>query len=222
MQVHALGLRQRRRPLLNDVLMVIGGVLLAYGGWQGLAALQERWAVETARTAIRQEMATDLDRIAYRLAAQSCITRRLDEISALLSDGAVVPTGIKIGVPGDTGLDDDQWQESVNTGLANRQRDADQMAQAFFYTAAHALDAYAHEEFQTWGQLRNLEKGVPSPAARLALQQALATARGDAAAFESLSRDTLAQARAYGMTPNASRSPAIANTTCRPLLGGGR
>ena len=33
--------------------MVIGGVLLAYGGWQGVSALQERWAVDAARTAIR-------------------------------------------------------------------------------------------------------------------------------------------------------------------------
>jgi hypothetical protein len=200
--------------------MVIGGVLLAYGGWQGLSALQDRWAVETARTAIRQEMATDLDRIAYRLAAQPCITHRLDEISGLLSDGAVVPPGIKIGVPGEAGLDDEEWQAGVNSGLANRQGDVDQTAQAFFYTAAHALDAYTHEEFQTWGQLRILEKGTPSPATRADLQQALATARGDAAAFESLSRDTLAQARAYGMTPNAARTPAIANTTCRPLRGG--
>ena len=53
MQVQALGTRHRRRPLLNDLLMVVGGVLLAYGGWQGLAALQDRWAVEAARTAVR-------------------------------------------------------------------------------------------------------------------------------------------------------------------------
>ena len=220
MQVHALGFQRRRRPLLNDVVMVVGGVLLAYGGWQGLAALQDRWAVEAARTAIRQEMATNLDRIAYRLAAQPCITRRLDAIATLLSDGAVAPSGIKIGVPGEAGLDDEEWQAGVNSGLANRQGDVDQTAQAFFYTAAHALDAYTHEEFQTWGQLRTLEKGAPNPATRAVLQQALATARGDATAFESLARDTLAQAKAYGMTPNASRTPAIANTTCRPLRGG--
>ena len=220
MQVHALGYRPRRRPLLNDVLMVIGGVLLAYGGWQGVAALQDQWAAGAARSAVRQEMSTDLDRIAYRLAAQPCITRRLDQIAALLADGAVVPAGLKIGVPGEAGLDDDQWRESVNGGMANRQPDADQAAQAFFYTSAHALDAYAHEEFQTWAQLRVLERGAPAPATRLALQQALATARGDAAAFESLARDTLAQARAYGLTPQPGRTPAIANTTCRPLRGG--
>ena len=220
MQVQALGTRHRRRPLLNDVLMVVGGVLLAYGGWQGLAALQDRWAVEAARTAVRAEMVTDLDRIAYRLSAQPCITRRLDQIAGLLSDGAVVPAGIRVGAPGDTGLEDDQWQESVNSGVASRQGDADQMAQSFFYTSAHALDAYAHEEFQTWTRLRTLEKGPPDPATRRTLQQALATARGDAAAYESLARDTLAQARAYGLTPDATRLQGIANPTCRPLRGG--
>ena len=219
MQVQALEYRHRRRTLRQDLLIVIGGVLLAYGGWQGVSALQERWAVDAARTAIRAEMATNLDRIAYRLAAQPCITHRLDQIAGFLSDGAVVPAGIKIGAPGDTGLDDDQWQDSVNSGVASRQGDADQTAQSFFYTSGHALDAYAHEEFQTWTQLRVLEKGTPDPASRRTLQQALATARGDAAAFESLARDTLAQARAYGMTPDASRAPGIANTTCRPLQG---
>ena len=217
MQVQAVGYQPRRHPLLNDVLMVIGAVLLAYCGWQALSALQDRWTIAAARTAIRAEMTTDLERIANRLAAQPCITRRLDQIAGLLSDDAIVPMGIRIGLPGDTGLEDDQWQETVDSGLASRQLETDQAAQGFFYTAAHALDAYAHEEFQTWTRLRMLERGAPDPVTRRTLQQALATARGDAAAFESLARDTLTQARAYGLMPDATRLQGLADTTCRPL-----
>jgi tRNA A37 threonylcarbamoyladenosine synthetase subunit TsaC/SUA5/YrdC len=38
-------------------------------------------------------MAADLDRIAYRLQAQPCILRRLNEIDTLLASGSAVPAG---------------------------------------------------------------------------------------------------------------------------------
>ena len=219
MQVQALGQQRGRRPLLNDIVAVVGGVLLACGVWQGASNVGEQWNVARTRSAIRQEMAADLDRIAYRLQAQPCILHRLDEIETVLASGSAVPAGGKIGVPGAAGLDDEQWQSGLGSGLVNRQSDADQTAQTFFYTSARLLDAYAHEEFQAWTQLRRLETTAPDAATRPRLLAALQTARGDAMAFASLARDTLAQARGYGMTPDARRTPTIANTTCRPLRG---
>jgi hypothetical protein len=219
MQVQVLGQRSGRRPLLNDILAVVGIVSLACGVWQIAGGLGEQWNVSRTRSAIRQEMAADLDRIAYRLQAQPCILRRLNEIDTLLASGSVVPAGGKIGVPGAAGLDDEQWQAGLGNGLVNRQSDTDQTAQTFFYTSAHLLDAYAHEEFQAWNVLRSLEMTPPDAETRPRLLAALQTARGDAAAFASLARDTLAQARSYGMTADAGRTPTIANTSCRPLRG---
>jgi hypothetical protein len=82
------------------------------------------------------------------------------------------------------------------------------------------LDAYAHEEFQAWNVLRSRVRRRRMAETRPRLLAALQTARGDAAAFASLARDALAQARSYGVTADAGRTPTIANTTaCRPLRG---
>ena len=224
MHVHKPKAAHSWREFLTEIGTIVIGILIALGLDQSVEAIHEHGLAQEAKDAINAEMQEDLDRVAYRLAQQPCIDRRLDQITDLLADwkaGKARPEGLVIGDPGDVALVDQRWQANLNSGRFSRQRPAEQAHQASFYTGLSVVGEMEKREHYVWSQLRTLELGprVLSADARPTLIAALEDARTDASDVNNVGQQLVAVSKRAGRAPGAFRDAAIAGSTCRPLGG---
>src|SRR5947209_7732613 len=73
------------RQFTGEVGIIVLGILIALGAEQLVASVHQRQVAAQARENVRAEAALDMRFIRTRLAVQSCIESRLDELSQLLS-----------------------------------------------------------------------------------------------------------------------------------------
>jgi hypothetical protein len=215
------------REFLKEYAIIVLGVLTALGLEQSVEAFHERQLAREAEAAIRAEMTDNVNRIQYRLSYQSCIEKRLDDISALLEgwpNGKEIPAGIHIGAPGDIIMNDQRWQANLDSGRFSRQVDATQESQAFFYTILRVVGGFETEELAAWDQLRALERGSKflTLASRPKLIEMLVTARARASDIALLGEAALRQAKAQNILPDKPFPAVRRDTTCQPLMSGSK
>ncbi len=212
------------REFIVEIGTIVVGIVIALGLEQSVDALHEHRLAQEAKEAIHAEMQEDLDRVAYRLAQQPCIDRRLDAITGLLANwrGGKAPLqGLALGDPGDVALVDQRWQANLNSGRFSRQSPAEQAEQASFYTALSVLGDMEKREHYIWSRLRTLElgPGVLSAEVRPSLIAALADARTDASDVRQVGQQVVATSKRAGRSPKTVQEVAILGSTCRPLGG---
>ena len=208
------------REFLKEYAIIVLGVLTALALEQAVELVHNHRLANEAREAIRQEMQTDIARVAYRLNQQACNEKRLDEIQELLTrwqgDDAF-SAGLEVGFPGDAGLVDERWQANLASGRFNEESPEDQADQAGLYTLIHVIDSIENSEIDQWTQLQML--GLGSQAITLQskpmIAAALARARGEGRAIKQLSGSLLSYTRknmALG-----TFTPISPGTTCEPM-----
>src|SRR4051812_5137038 len=73
------------REFLKEYAIIVIGVLTALAAEQAVETLHERSRAATARASIRAEIAYNLGQMQVRNATEACITRRLNEVDALIA-----------------------------------------------------------------------------------------------------------------------------------------
>ena len=107
------------RELLSEVGVVVIGIVIALTLEEGVRALHDRATASEAREAMTEEIRQNLSLMASRLATQTCIERRLDEIGAILEksgEGALSTKPNWIGQPAIFSLSDQRWQAATGSG----------------------------------------------------------------------------------------------------------
>jgi hypothetical protein len=169
------------RGYLREYAIIVIGVLTALGAQQAADWLHDRQRAAQARDGIRSEIATGLGHIASRDALEACVSRRLDEVDALITQavaGRLPPGPIWIGRPYFYAPEDSQYKTAIQSGAVNLLPNDEQNAYATIY---NAFDHYAQSEKAeqaAWGDLRVLEKHpAASPGLEWQLRSALQRAR---------------------------------------------
>ena len=224
MEIHKPKAAHSWREFLVEIGTIVVGIVIALGLEQSADAVHEHQLAREAKEAIDAEMQEDLDRVAYRIAQQPCIDRRLDEITGLMVNwkgGKQPPEGLVIGDPGDVALVDQRWQANLNSGRFSRERPTEQAHQAAFYTGLNVVGEMEKREHYAWSQLRTLELGprVLSADVRPTLIAALEDARTDASDVRKVGQQVVAASKRDGRAPKAFRNAAIVGSTCQSLGG---
>jgi hypothetical protein len=207
---------------------IVLGILIALSLEQAVEAIHERQLAREAEGAIREEMAENASRLAYRIGNQACIEKRLDEISTLLAgwaDNNEIPASIHVGYPGGIVLNDSRWQANLNSGRFSRESASSQSEQAGFYTLLQILDGLVRDEITTWDQLRALDQGSQflTLAYRPRLVESLATARAKANGISRLGGEILRRAKAQNLPSYRAFHPVMPmSSVCEPLTAGNK
>ena len=170
------------RELLSEVGVVVIGIVIALTLEEGLRALHDHSIASEAREAMTGEIRQNLALMASRLATQTCVERRLDEIGAILEtsgDGTLSTKPNWIGQPAIFSLSDQRWQAATGSGRVSLLGTDEQGRLGIFpIISARFNDAEAREQ-AAWAQLRGLEtwQGPLGPVARIHFASALQEAR---------------------------------------------
>ena len=225
MEIHKPKAAHSWREFLIEIGTIVIGILIALGLEQSIEAFHERQLAHEAQDAIDAEMRADLDLIAARLSRQSCIERRLDQVTGVLAgwkSGTAPPAGLTLGDPGDAPLIDQRWQANLNSGRFSRQAAPDQATQADFYTRLRVLNDVLQREHYAWSQLRTLELGpsLLSTDMRAGLTEALQSARTDAHDFAQIARLQARISKRSLSTSTIASDAAGLGDICGPLVTG--
>jgi len=214
------------RELLREFGIIVLGVLTALSAEQAVVAIHSHYAAAEAREAIRAEIRQNLSFMRARMATQSCIERRLDEIGDLLSkaaEGPLAPRPSWVGQPSVWALGTQRWEVATNSGRTSLFDVGEQERFARIYvTTARFTDAEVAEQ-QAWAQLRGLEtwEGPLGSAGRVHFLSALQTARYEL--WETrVAMDVAAQrASALGIQGNMAtaidKSQHVPHAVCLPI-----
>lgn len=209
------------RDFLKEVGIIVLGVLIALAAEQTVEWIHWRHEVSEARDAFRAEMGTADRQFAFRLAADSCVSRRLDALAQLTEDvasheavphvGSVQPDIANAYIDGD-------WQAYHATGaLTHLGHPALERYTGYYYQLEHVREWIAMEH-QAWDDLERLQ-GDP---ARLApediaiVRGALARARNTNRTIIRIATEELQRSARLGnpsVVPDAQRLRAV----CAPL-----
>ena len=170
------------REFAGEVGIIVLGVLIALGVEQIASALHDRAREREAHKAVYAEIKQNMSYIKARMATQSCVERRLDEIGELLAragDGGLSPQPRWIGQPAIFLNSDERWQAATGSGRASLFSPDEQSQLAAVYVATKQFVAAEEREQNAWAQLRGLESwaGPLGPAGRVHFVSALQAAR---------------------------------------------
>jgi hypothetical protein len=188
------------REFGKEVATIVLGVLIAIGAEQVVEQLHWAHEVRDARAALAGEMVHSNGHLAFRVAAEPCIVRRLDALEAVIEDAARREPTPRLGViiP-DIGnaLNDNVW---TNYRAAQTLTHFDVRSQAEFsayYLQISSLRGFLADETISWAVLRVLQ-GDPSrlgPVDIAGLRVALQHARFDNRLIAAIAADELDTAK---------------------------
>lgn len=174
-----LVLTEKQHKFGREVGIIVIGVLLALGAEQIFRAYDSRNLAAETRATARLEIVKGLADVSLREKAQPCVTKRLNEISNLISTpekkGFVAPTWV--GRPAFWSFNSSGWDSATQAGRTVFLGDAERAGLGAIYSELHRLEALQREEQNVWAQLRQLE-GAPQldsllrASVRSSLQQA--------------------------------------------------
>jgi hypothetical protein len=167
------------RGFLKEYVIIVVGVLTALGAEAVVENFHARRLASEAREAVRAEINLDLANMKRRGEIQSCIDKRLDELSDFIAKaeaGQPVTAPLTIGEPGHPPTYSQRWQVATAGGRAsllpsNEQRDYIRVYQQF-----EQFEARQAEDRLAWGELIGLE-GVQHPSAELLAHARMALGR---------------------------------------------
>jgi hypothetical protein len=214
------------REFGKEVATIVLGVLIAIGAEQVVERLHWADEVRDARAALAGEMVRSNGHLAFRVAAEPCIARRLDALEAVTEETAkrepVPHLGVIIPDIGNA-LNDNVW---TNYRAAQTLTHFDARSQAEFsayYLQIGSLRGFLADETMTWAALRVLQ-GDPSrlgPVDIAGLRVALQHARFDNRLIAAIAADELDTARRLNIGAPRSDEGRLKDV-CGPLPVRGR
>jgi len=196
------------REFLKEIGTIVIGVLIALGAEQAVEQLHWSSEVRTARAALAAEMGHSNRHLAYRVAAEPCIARRLDALESIVERTArrdpVPQLGVVIPDIGNA-LNDSVWANYRAAQTLTHFDDKEQGQFGVYYMQIGSLRQFLDDETSTWDVLKVLQ-GDPSrlgPVDIAGLRVALQHARFDNALIASIAADELAAARQLGIGSEA-------------------
>ena len=208
---------------LKEIGTIVIGVLIALGAEQAVEWLHHREEAAGARAAVRAEVAKNLAEIQTRLATQTCVEQRLDEIGELLSrtqEGVLSPQPAWVGQPAIVYMATQGWQAAAGSGRVSLFDVGEQGRYATIYNRTTELAVQEEQEQAAWAQLRGLEdwRGPLGPAGRVSFLQALQQARYSLWSTRVTLVLALEAGRSVGISPSApSDVNALPHSVCLPM-----
>lgn len=208
---------------LKEIGTIVIGVLIALAAEQAVEWLHHREQAAEARAAVRAEVAKNLAEIRIRLATQTCVERRLDEIGELLArtqEGVLSPQPAWVGQPAIVYMAAQRWQAAAGSGRVSLFDVGEQGRYATIYNQTTELAAQEEKEQVAWAQLRGLEdwRGPLGPAGRVSFLQALQQARYSLWSTRVTLALALEAGRSVGISPSGpSNVDALPHSVCLPM-----
>jgi len=209
------------REFLKEYAIIVVGVLTALGAEQMVEQLHWAREVRDARAALAVEMGHSNRHLAYRVAAEPCIARRLDALESVIERtakgervprlGAVIPD---IG----NALNDNVWSNYRAAQTLPHFGDKEQAQLSAYYMQIASIRQFLGDETSTWAVLKVLQ-GDPSrlgPVDIAGLRTALQHARFDNQLIAGIAADELDASRALHI-PTEAADAARLREVCGPL-----
>lgn len=169
------------REFLTEIGTIVIGVAIALAGEQGVEALHNQHRADQARENIHNELAVGIGMMDTRDKIEACVSRRLDEVDALIrasAAGKLTKEPIWIGHPFFFLLADGQYKSAGQSGAVSLLPNANQGSYAAIYNAFADFSQAELVEQAAWGDLRVLENHPAStPVTDWQLRSALQKAR---------------------------------------------
>lgn len=209
------------RQFVGEVGIIVLGVLIALGAEQLVESARERQLAARARENVRAEAALDIGFVRERLAVQTCIQHRLDELTQLLSEtgnGAMRRQPTWISRPPVSPFFTRRWEAATASGRNSYFSLKEQELYGGLYELFARFREYESREQQVWSDLRALEtwQGPLGSEARLSFAKDLQQAKY--LAWDLNVGGTIAQRNASNALPVRKRTDKSAMRICLPIF----
>lgn len=206
------------REFLKEYLIIVVGVLTALGAEQAVEFVHQRHAAEAAAGSIRNEIQHNITGLMVRRENEPCVSRRLDEIAAVLADPARLRgQPVWVGHPFYASLPDEQLRSAEQAGRASLLPREELARYATIYAYFAQFQEGEAAEWQAWADLRVLEqRQVLTPVSDWQLQSALQRARAARWSMEVSSSLAVEEAAKIGIRPDKVR-PWPLHSACLPF-----
>ena len=163
------------RELVNEVGIIVVGILIALGAEQAIEHDHWRRQVDGARDALRADLADVLVNARERRAEDGCIRRRLDAFKVIIDRGdrRLPPLG-HFGAPAARGWQLSSWPSTISAQIATHFPRAEMLAISNLQTSGVLADQTNAREMDDWAALysvvgpgRPLEAGEAAVLRRL-------------------------------------------------------
>jgi hypothetical protein len=148
------------RQFAGEVGIIVLGVLVALGAQQWVQDGQQRAEARAADRAIRSELELNMSRLKSRWEKRECVSRRLDELQALIrssdTDG-VIATPRWVGRPQFWTMQMARWETSSQAGRAALIPTDDLALYGSMYGYMASANVEMTKEQADWARLRSLE-----------------------------------------------------------------
>jgi hypothetical protein len=147
------------RAFAGEVSIIVLGVLIALLAEQAVQSFNNRSAAEEARNNIRAELALNIGRMQAADERGGCLTRRLDEVAAFISQarkGRSLADVTWIGRPPVWDMETTRWQSAAASGRSSLFGSTEQAAIADIYSLMADYQAEERVEQEAWARLRGL------------------------------------------------------------------
>lgn len=168
------------REFMTELGVVVLGICIALGAEQVVERMHEGQIAGEASAMVRSELRTNLQTFLNRRATQTCIDRRLEDITKLIADsdqpGYKPPSWI--GRPMIEILNAAGWEAASQSGRAALLNETEQTEFGHLYSQLHELNLLERDEQKAWADIRQLENQPRvDPQMRAAVRSALQQAR---------------------------------------------
>lgn len=148
------------RSFVGEVGIIVLGVLIALGAQQIAGNREQQLRADVSLAAVREELAMDMAAYDERTLQQPCITRRLEEMTGILSDARrtrhlpiIKGLGESIARP----TLRTAWEEASQSGDIHHWPAADRISIASIYAQQQPSDAMTLDETHLWFRLQATE-----------------------------------------------------------------
>ena len=147
------------RAFVGEVGIIVIGVLIALGAEQVVEAIHWETEVATFRSAVREEVASDLGTYKYRLSENGCVERRLDELERWLASwhsGHPLRLTGQIGAPASLSLERAVW-ESRDPAMMAHMPAKERIALGVIYDKFANNEVHRLDEREAWLELAQFD-----------------------------------------------------------------
>jgi CRP-like cAMP-binding protein len=209
------------REFLKEVATIVLGVLIAIGAEQLVERLHWVHEVQSARAALAREIAVSNNHLAYRVAAEPCIARRLDALESVIEAAARREPTPHLGpVIPDIGnaFNDNIWANYRAAQTLPHFGEREQRLLSAYYLQIGSIRGLQEDETGGWSVLKVLQ-GDPArlgPVDIAGLRIALQHARFDNQLIAGIAADELETSKRLNIKPEAADASRV-KEVCGPL-----